>query len=87
MPSSSKRHYVEIIYCLWDVGAEEAHKEYPEISVKELQTANNYCDALRCPGCACGSCVNIGTLASNLDQSPDELKPIANLALKLSQKE
>jgi len=70
-----------------DVGEESAHQEYPELSVKQLTTANAYYNSLRCEGCMCGSCVRLGDLSSNLGESPKDLEPIAKLATKLGQQE
>jgi len=78
-----KTKYLEIVFCLWEEGPESTHEEYPDLSVRELKTANDYYDSLRCPGCMCGSCVGIGNLASNLGESPQELEPIAKVAAKL----
>ncbi len=82
-----KKKYLEIVYLLWDDGAEEAHEAYPDLSVGQLETANEYYDSLRCSGCRCGSCVNLPELASNLNNSPKELIPIARLAAKLGKEE
>lgn len=82
-----KTKYLEIVFCLWDEGAESTHNEYPALSVKELKVANAYYDSLRCAGCMCGSCVRIGDLSSNLAESPKDLIPIAALAAKLGQQE
>lgn len=85
LASLQKTKYLEIVFCLWEEGAESTHNEYPALSVKELNTANAYYDSLRCDGCMCGSCVRLGDLASNLDTSPKPLLPIAALAAKLGQ--
>jgi hypothetical protein len=87
LESLQKTKYLEIVFCLWEEGADSAHDEYPDLSVKELNTANAYYDSLRCEGCMCGSCVRVGDLASNLDKSPKDLIPIAALAAKLGKRE
>lgn len=83
--TSSRRLYSRIALCLWMKGAEKANEEYPQISIDEFNIANKYYDSLRCDGCYCGACVNLSELSRNLDQSPLDLKPIADLAKKLSQ--
>lgn len=80
-----KREYLKIVDCLWTDGPEATNAEYPQLSIQQLKTANAYYDSLRCEGCYCGYCVNLPELASNLESSPEELKPIANLAIKLAQ--
>jgi hypothetical protein len=82
-----KRKYMKIAICLWQHGAQEAHQEYPDISVVQFENANKYYDSLRCEGCHCGSCVNLPELANNLDQSPAPLEPIAKLAQRLGEAE
>ena len=32
-----KTQYLEIVFCLWEEGAESTHQEYPDLSVKELK--------------------------------------------------
>ena len=83
----AKAKYLELVFCLWEEGAAGAHQEYPDISVEQFQKANDYYDTLRCEGCYCGSCVGLGELSKNLDNSPIELKPLADLALKLGEEE
>jgi len=85
--SLQRNHYLQIVMCLWDEGPEIAHEEFPSVSVRQFSIANDYYNSLRCEGCMCGSCVNLGELASNLDASPHDLKPIANLAKQLAREE
>lgn len=87
LTSLQKKKYLEIVYFLWEWGSEETHDEYPQLSVEELNKANEYYDSLRCEGCHCGSCVNLPSLARNLENSPEPLKPIAELAISLGKEE
>jgi hypothetical protein len=82
-----KRAFMQISFCLWEYGAEEAHEEHPSISVKSFKTANTYFDSLRCPGCSCGSCINLPELASDLDAVPEELKPLASRAREIAKEQ
>lgn len=82
-----KKIYMRISVSLWQNGPEEAHDEYPQISVRQFETANKYFDSLRCEGCSCGSCINLPELASNLDKSPPALQPLATLAQKLGKEQ
>lgn len=86
LASAQKKKYMQIVYCLWQHGANRANEIYPQISTEQFQIANQYYNSLRCVGCMCGSCVNLPELASNLDKSPKELKPIAQLAQELGSK-
>lgn len=83
LQAHQKTKYLKIVRCLWSSDPEDAHQEYPDISVAQFVTANAYYDSLRCEGCHCGSCVRLPELASDLDNSPTELLPIAQLAIKL----
>lgn len=82
-----KRCYMRIAVCLWEHGPAGANDEYPQISVKQFDTANKYFNSLRCPGCSCGSCINLPQLASNLNESPKELQPLADLAKQLGEEQ
>ena len=81
------RHYMKIVHHLWQWGAEETHDEYPELSEQQLNTANAYYDSKRCDGCSCGTCVELPTLAENLDTSPRECLPLAKLAQRMGEEE
>ncbi len=79
----SKKHYYQIVGSLWNEGIEETHRAYPDLSIEQLTIANEFYNSFRCEGCHCGSCVPLDEFANNLDTSPEELKPIAELAIKL----
>jgi hypothetical protein len=87
LESLQKSAYLRIVNYLWDHNPKEAHEEYPDVSTEEFCIANDYYDSKRCPGCWCGSCVGLSDLSSNLPSSPKQLKPIADLAIKLGQQE
>lgn len=84
---AAKDQFEKIVYRLWSIGAEKAHETYPSVSVVQFNNANALMDSKRCPDCSCGYCVNVPELAENLLDSPNELKPIADLAIEIAKKE
>lgn len=75
-----RRQFIRISNFLFQNGPREANEEYPSISVKEFEVANEYFNTLRCPGCFCGACLDLPKLGSNLDTCPEALQPIAAVA-------
>lgn len=82
---SPKNNFLEIVCCLWEDGEDEAHKVYSDVSIEQFKIAGTYFDSFRCEGCHCGSCVPLLEFANDLENCPNELKPLAQLAIKLAE--
>ena len=87
LKQAQKRKFMRLSYALWQGSPEEMNEEYPEISVVQFKQANKFFDSKRCEGCSCGSCIDLPSIASNLDDVPKELIPIAKLAQRLGAEE